>query len=200
VHTEDGTGLALLRPEPGNGSTIMFANGLGHSRLPYGGIHTALGALPVLMHPNPVDIAVIGLGSGDTTYAVAGRSETSRIDNIEIIAAELSSLRQLAGSDPNPGVTRLRQDPRIQFHALDGRVFLLRSARRYDLIEADASGRARRFGNLFSRAFQLLRARLKPQGYAVTWIPTPQARQLVAAPHVLIAGRSAGSDIQPVRC
>jgi MFS family permease len=199
LYTEDGTGLALLRPEPGNGTTIMFANGLGHSRLPYGGIHTVLGALPVLMHPNPVDIAVIGLGSGDTTYAVAGRSETSRIDNIEIIAAELSSLRQLAGSDPNPGVTRLLQDPRIQFHALDGRVFLLRSAKRYDLIEADALRPRTAFsGNLYSvEYFQLLRARLKPQGYAVTWIPTPRTRDsLVAAfPHVLIAGQVGfGSD------
>jgi len=203
VYAEDGTGLALFKFEPGNGSTVVFANGLGQSRLPYGGIHTALGALPVLVHPRPATIAVIGLGSGDTTYAVGGRPETQRIDSIEIVRANLDSLRRFAAVETIPGVRELLADPRVHHHLTDGRAFLLRSTTRYDLIEADALRPSSAYaGNLYSvEYFRLLRSRLAPGGYAVTWTPTRRSLDsLVAAfPHVLVVGQIGFGSETPIR-
>src|SRR4029453_41586 len=95
VQSEDGSGLSVLKTQVGASQTIVYANGLGQSSLPFGGIHTALGVCPALLHPNPVSIAVIGLGSGDTVFSAGGRAETRTIDSIEIIAPELDTLQQL---------------------------------------------------------------------------------------------------------
>ena len=191
VHAEDSTGLTLLKNVTDR-TAVVFSNGLGQSQLPYGGIHTALGALPILVHPAPYDIAVIGLGSGNTAYAVAGREETRAIHAIEIVSANLAGLRAWARTRTSPGLVELLQDPRVRFHLTDGRAFLLRSAARYDVIEADALRASSAYsGNLYSvEYFQLLRARLKPGGLAVSWVATPRTRDsLVAAfPHVLLAG------------
>ena len=83
VQGEDATGLSVLKASGGRGT--VFVNGIGQSWIPYGGIHTALGALPAFVHPRPETVAVIGLGSGDTVHAIAGRRELTRITCLEII-------------------------------------------------------------------------------------------------------------------
>ena len=71
---EDASGVGMIAPGgPGWAVTI---DGLYHSWLPFGGVHTSLGALGALVHPNPRDVAVIGLASGDTPWAVGLRTET----------------------------------------------------------------------------------------------------------------------------
>ena len=104
---------------------------------------------------------MIGLGSGDTVFAIGGRRETQTIDSIEIIAPELQTLRVLdqtaltpafaccygmAGSDIG-SPTAARFSP---------------SAGRYDIIEADALRPTSAFsGNLYSlEYFALLRDHL----------------------------------------
>ena len=54
----------VVKPEDSEWRVVV--NGVYHSWLPYGGVHSLLGALPAMMHPNPRDVVVIGLGSGDT--------------------------------------------------------------------------------------------------------------------------------------
>lgn len=189
MYAEDSTGVALLRSED-NKTTVLFANGLGHSRVPYGGLHTVLGALPAMLHPNPGRVAVIGLGSGDTTYALSGREETHHVTSIEIIGAELAVLRRWAAAGAPAGVRALLADPRHEFHVDDGRAFLLRSSSRFDVIEADPLWpRTAYSGNLYSvEYFGLLRSRLAAGGYAVSWLPTPRARDslISAFPYVLV--------------
>jgi hypothetical protein len=149
-------------------------NGVGQSVIPYGDIHTALGALPALVHPDPRDVAIVGLGSGDTVYAAAARTETARITCIEIVRPQLATLRELAGRDAYGGLRALLADPRVVHVAGDGRAFLLRTQQRFDVIEADALRPTSAYsGNLYSEAyFTLLRDRLKPNGLAATWAPT----------------------------
>ena len=202
IYEEDSTGLSLFKPEPENRRTAVYANGLGQSMLPFGGLHSAIGALPALIHPRPARVAVIGLGSGDTTFSIGGRRETESIDSIEIVSATLASLRRIADSTPYPGVRELLQDPRIHHRLTDGRAYLLRSATRYDIIEADALRPLSAYsGNLYSvEYFSLLRSRLEPGGFAVTWIPTPRVLNTLAAvfPHVLITGHIAIGSDQPI--
>lgn len=175
---EDATGLSVLRMEPGSlqPRTTVFVNGVGQSSIPYGGIHTALGMLPAFLHPRPRHAAIIGLGSGDTVYGMAGRLEIERITCIEIIGPQLNGLRQLQQLQPNGGVGGLLADPRIYHVTGDGRIFLMRSSDTFDIIEADALRPTSAYsGNLYSEEyFALVRSRLRPGGLAATWLPTPR--------------------------
>jgi spermidine synthase len=188
---EDGSGLSVLRDmlEGDLPVTVVFAGGLGQSGLPYGGEHTLLGTFPVLLHPEPRDVAIVGLGSGDTLFGAAARSATTQLDCIEIVRPQLESLRVLDRTHAYAGLSLLLSDPRMHFLTGDGREFLMRTTRRYDVIEADALRPTSAFsGSIYSREyFSLLRTRLKPGGLAVSWAPTTRVRDTFrhAFPHVL---------------
>lgn len=187
VLAEDRAGVALFKVT--DSTVVVYVNGQGQSELPYGDIHTILGALPLMLHRHPARIAVIGLGSGDTAFSLGGRSETTLIDSIEIVTPVLTALRELAGTKSYPGLSQLLVDPRVRHHMTDGRAFLLKTSQRYDLIEADALRPfAAHAGHLYSvEYFALLRERLNPGGFAVTWLPTRRVLESVRAafPYVL---------------
>ncbi len=145
--------------------------------------------LPVLLHPDPRRVAIVGLGSGDTVFSASGRQETERIDCIEIVAPQLETLRRLAARHAYPALTGLLGDGRIRYTFTDGRAFLARRPDLYDVIEADALRPSSAYsGNLYSvEYFTLVRHRLKPGGFGVTWGPTPRILETFRAvfPHVL---------------
>ncbi|MGE3511033.1 MAG: fused MFS/spermidine synthase [Vicinamibacterales bacterium] len=176
IHREDGTGLAVLTSADPRfrGRTEVYVNGLGQSRIPFRGVHSFLGLVPVLLHPAPRRVVVIGLGSGDTLYSAAGRPETEVALGIEIIAGQLSTLRHLHDLTGYPGLGHLFSDPRIQIAVGDGRRLIMQSSQAFDVIEADALRPSSAYsGTLYSREyFTLLRERLTEGGYAVTWAPT----------------------------
>lgn len=194
IADEDGAGVSLLKIHNvnGNSDAEVYVNGLGQSWVPYGHIHTALGALPAFIHPAPVDVAMIGFGSGDTAFAAAGRAEIQRLVSIEILGAQRRTLERFARCHRYPGLVAVLSDPRIEHHVGDGRAFLVQAARRFDIIEADALRPSSAYaGNLYSREyFGLLLRRLKPGGLAVTWAPTERIRAtfLSVFPYVLAFG------------
>jgi spermidine synthase len=194
VFAEDGSGVSLMRDDGTESSpyVTVFVNGLGYSWIPYGDIHTVLGALPLLVHPDPREIAVIGLGSGDTTFSLGGRPEVRSIHCIEILRPQLRNLRQLVQTHPDPGVVKLLEDKRVQHLSGDGRAYLMRSELRFDIIETDAQWPTTAYaGNVYSREyFELLKRRLKAGGFAVTWAPTERIHQtfLSVFPYVLRFG------------
>jgi spermidine synthase len=174
---EDRTGLSVIKLYEDR-RAVLHANGIGQSQFPYGGIHTALGALPVLTHPNPMRVAVIGLGSGDTLFGVGGREETTIIDSLEIIEPEFETLQRLNAYGQYRGLHFILQDPRMRHYFTDGRAYLMHKPAEFDVIEADALRPNSSFaGNLYSvEYFELLRSRLRPGGFAVTWSPTARVR------------------------
>ena len=201
---EDGAGVSVLKKPPSRepgAPTMVFVNGIGQSWIPYGGVHSALGALPTLLHPDPQEIAIIGLGSGDTLFSAASRPETREIVCVEIIAAQLDTLRQHAAESGYAGLRMLLNDPRIRHVGGDGRQHLMTTAQRFDIIEADAlRPTSAHSGNLYSEEyFRLLLSRLKPGGYAVTWMPTQRVRDtfvrvfphVLSLPHILIGSSEA---------
>lgn len=187
VFAEDGSGLSLIKHE--GRRSVVYANGIGQSDLPYGGFHTVLGALPVLIHPRPLSVALIGLGSGETLFGAAGRAETSELHSIEIVEPQLDTLVQLRAQRDYAGLAVLLGDSRIRHAFTDGRAYILKGGRKFDVIEADALRPTSAYsGNLYSREyFELLRRHLEPGGLAVTWEPTPRTRATVLSvfPHVL---------------
>jgi len=201
---EDGSGTFVLKSDRGvfRRRVTVFVNGATHSWIPYGGIHTVLGALPAFLHPDPRDVAVIGLGSGDTLFAIAGRKEVERLTCIEIVRPQLETLQRLHREQPYPGLEIILGDPRVAHVYGDGRLYLMQSSRHYDVIEADALWPTSAYaGNLYSHGyFTLLRDRLKPNGIAVSWAPTGRVRNtfINVFPYVLDYGDIVIGSREPI--
>jgi len=189
---EDASGVVALTPRE-TGGWRVWVNGRTHSTLPFGGIHTALGAVPALIHAAPRDVAVIGLGSGDTAWAAGcRRDETRRVRVYEICSPQLGLLNALAASpDPPAKLNRFLRDPRLEVRVADGRHALTVGEDRYDLIEMDPLPPSSPYsGNLYSEEFFALCARrLNPGGVLCSWGPTERVRRtlLRAMPYVLEA-------------
>lgn len=180
---EDASSVIALT-ELGEGEWRLFVNGRSHSRIPYGGVHTELGALPALLHPDPRDVAVVGLGSGDTAWAASCREETRALTVFEICAPQQRVLRRMLLLDEQPRVLDLLDDPRLRLVTADGRHRLrLEPERRYDVVEADALPPESAYsGNLYSlEFFELVAERLKPGGYLCSWAPTPRVAATLRA-------------------
>ena len=170
----------------------VTVNGLPHSWLPFEGIHTLLGALPAVIHRSPEEIAVIGLGSGETAWAVACRPETKRVSVFEIAASQPRLLVQVSVRAPFRSLVELLSDRRVRAEAADGRQALARSERRYDVIEVDALYlTSAGSGNLYSvEFFELCARRLKPGGLVCSQKPSRRVGLTFseAFPHVLDFG------------
>lgn len=177
---ENESGLSVIKLMPNHQAGIVFVNGLGQSGLPYSidEVHTLLGALPVMMHPRPERVAVIGLGSAGTVHGVGGRPETRQIDCFEIVSNQAQIVADYGAEANDSTVNNVLSDKRLRLIFRDGRYALQHNPTKYDVIEADALRPTSAFsGNVYSREyFELLRSRLKPGGYAVTWAPTVRIR------------------------
>ena len=188
---EDASAVSAMFPGEGERWRVTV-NGLPHSWLPFEGIHTLLGAVPALIHPAPEEIAVIGLGSGETAWAVACRQETRRVRVFEIAASQPRLLLELSVAAPFPSLVELLSDRRVRTEVADGRQALTRDERRYDVIEVDAlhlTGAGS--GNLYSlEFFRLCARRLKPGGLACSQKPGRRVGLTFAEafPHVLDFG------------
>ncbi len=198
---EDASAVSAMFPGEGDRWRVTV-NGLPHSWLPFEGIHTLLGAVPALIHPAPEEIAVIGLGSGETAWAVACRKETKRVRVFEIAASQPQLLVQVSLVAPFPSLVELLSDRRVRAVVADGRQALTRDERRYDVIEVDALHlTAAGSGNLYSvEFFELCARRLKPGGLVCSQKPSRRVGLTFAEalPHVLDFGNMVVGSNQPI--
>jgi len=143
------------------------------------------------VHPAPLDVAVVGLGSGDTAWAAAWRPETRSLTVFEISGPQPRILRRLVGAVDLADTRRLLEDPRLQIRIEDGRKALEAGEARYDIIETDATWpETAGSGSLYSvEFFDAVSRRLKPGGVMCTWAPTLRVVASFRAvfPHVLEA-------------
>ncbi|MBS1955847.1 MAG: spermidine synthase [Cyanobacteria bacterium SZAS-4] len=181
---EDRSGTAALMPFEKKDfaqSVMVLANGQGQSQFPYGKqpVHTDIGLLASLVHPHPLDVGVIGLGSGETAYAASGSPETQSVDCIEVIGPEIETLRELQKRRNDSALDALASDKRVHFHFTDGRRFVQQGSKKFDVLEADALLPFCAYaGNLYSEEFfRLLANQLKPGGIAISWFPTQRTKK-----------------------
>ena len=126
-----------------------------------------LAHVPLLLHPAPKDVLVIGLGSG-VTLGSALRHPILRADTVEISPEVVEASRFFREANGNA-----LADPRSHLMLLDGRTWLTAGPRSYDVIISEPSnpwqtGNA----NLFTREhFIAARARLNPRGVICQWLP-----------------------------
>lgn len=188
---EDAAGVNALTPRRPTGYHL-WVHGRTNSWIPFGDIHTIFGALPALVHPAPRDIAIVGLGSGDTAWAAGVREETTRVTIFEIARAQPRLLKRVEDA---PRMVRLKSflaDPRMNIVRDDGRRRLDSDGIAYDIIQADAiHPDGTMSGNLYSTEFYaMVGKRLKPGGIMTAWVPTPRIRAsaLRAFPHAVDFG------------
>ena len=127
--------------------------------------------LPLMTHPQPRAVFLLGLGTGITAGA-ALRHPVERLLVCEI-AADVIAAAAAWFDVPSGG---LFNDPRATVRACDARNHLLGTTERFDAIIADLFVPWRAgVGNLYSREhFQASRERLAPGGLFVQWLPLYQ--------------------------
>ena len=148
-------------------------------------------ALPLAMHPDPREVAIIGWGSGLTTHTILGSQAPQRVDSIEIERAMYAGAMNFGSR-----VVRAYEDPRSKVHFDDARTYFSTGQRRYDVIISEPSNPwVSGVAGLFTREFYgFLRGHLKPGGIGIQWLQSyelddPLLATMVAAliaefPHV----------------
>ena len=166
-YAEGGSGTVSVRRAAGrlalaidgkvdasNGADMLTQNLLAH--------------LPLLLHPDPHDVGIIGLGSG-ITLGAALQHPIGRADMLEISPQVVEASAYFEAENH-----AALQDPRTHLILTDGRSHLMLTSRSYDVIISEPSnpwmaGVARLFTREF---FQAARDRLKPEGILCQWAHT----------------------------
>jgi spermidine synthase len=131
-------------------------------------LQRTLGHLPMLLHPDPRRVFVLGVGTGMTLGSASIHPEVERLVLGEIEEGMLGVARTFAGWN-----SRVVDNPRLQVVLNDGRNFLATTREQFDVISADPihpwSGGA---GYLYTREyFRSVSDRLAPGGIAAQWLP-----------------------------
>jgi spermidine synthase len=131
--------------------------------------HRLISQLPLMLHPNPHHLLLLGLGSGMTAGAALPFDSLQTID-----VAELSPDVAKASDYFESWNHQVARSSKFTIAFEDGRNFLLTSARRYDVITLESIHPKWDAGNssLYSREFyQLCQTRLNPGGFISQWAP-----------------------------
>ena len=131
-------------------------------------LQRTLGHLPVLLHPNPRSVFVLGTGTGMTLGSTLVHPEVQRVTLGEIEPGVLGVARLF--SDWND---RALESPKLRIVLNDGRNFLASTRERFDVITADPihpwSGGA---AYLYTADyFRTVASTLAPRGIAAQWLP-----------------------------
>jgi len=125
-----------------------------------------MGRLPMLLHPNPERALVIAFGTGQTANGVR-REGPDALDVVELNPAVI----EMAGFfDVNENVLG---DPRVETIVMDGRAWLRRTDRLYDIVTLEPMPPHFAGVNaLYSLEFyQLMATRLRPGAIVAQWVP-----------------------------
>jgi spermidine synthase len=126
-----------------------------------------IGHLPLLIHPDPKRVLIVGLGSGVTGGAVAQHGvKTIEVAEIEPAVVEAAAFFERENR-------RVLQDPRVRVAAADGRNYLQSAPGTYDVVISQPSDLwISGVANLFSLEFyEMIREKLSPDGILCQWLP-----------------------------
>ena len=126
--------------------------------------------LPLLLHPNPKQALVLGLGTG-ITLGGASIHPDLKIDGVELLPEVVDVMPQF-----EPYTKGIREKPSVQIHVADARRFVKLTTNKYDVIIADLfHPAADGAGNLYTiEHFRGLREHLAANGICCQWLPLHQ--------------------------
>ncbi len=150
------------------GVRCLFTNSRGQTNSDAGLVryHRLIGHFGMLLHPDPRDVLVVGLGGGATPGA-ASQWEGARVEVVELSDGVVHAAPLFA--DENYDILNA---PNVHVRVDDGRNYLLLTEKRYDVVTADIirpndAGAA----NLYSADYyRLVRDVLKADGLMVQWL------------------------------
>ncbi len=157
--------------------------------------------LPLLVHPDPKDVMVIGLASGIS----AGSAATHPVDRIHILEIEKKMVPAARKFEEANGY--VLDDPRVSVSFNDARNELEFSEQAYDVVISEPSNPWMTIAaNLFTEEFfQQAARRMKPGGIYCQWVqnyflPTEDLRSVIAAfqasfPNILLFEVADGVDL-----
>ncbi len=124
------------------------------------------GHLPLLLHPEPKDVLIVGLASGVTAGA-ALRHDVRRVDVVDVVRSMPEATRHFGPWNGDPFA-----DPRFRLIIDDGRSYLAYTRQQYDVIISEPSnpwmaGISALFSEeMYLRATEVLR----PGGVYLQWV------------------------------
>lgn len=178
---DQGAEQILFERQGAAATVLVTADARGQKRLRVNGQYSLGGTsglllerrqalLPLLLHPDPRRVLVIGVGTGDTLGAAVA-DPAVEADGVELIPEVLEAAALFA--EENRGAMA---HPRARLFADDARSHLLAATDRYDVIVSDlflpwTAGTA----SLYARELYATgRARLAPGGLYAQWLPLHQ--------------------------
>ena len=151
-----------------SGENVLYLNGTHQAGDGPGTVftHHRIGALPMMLHPDPRRVLVVGLGGGATAGAAA-RFPGAQVDVVEL-SSDVVRAAPFFGAANFDLLTRPNAHVRVD----DARNFLLTTRRKYDVVTADLiipihAGSAAVYSKEY---FELVRRALAPEGVVMQWI------------------------------
>ncbi|MBT9129956.1 MAG: Polyamine aminopropyltransferase [candidate division WS2 bacterium] len=126
--------------------------------------------LPLLSHPDPQEILVLSGGAGGVINEILKHPQVKRVDYAELDPLILELVKKF----PTPLTKDELSDPRVSIKHIDGRLFIKRTLRKYDLILVGRTNPSDlQVNRLFTKEFfSLVKNRLKEEGILVLGLPS----------------------------
>ena len=168
-YRETVEGTVIVSEDARTGIRACYVNNSGVVGTTYDALKAVklLGHLPFLLGGRVREVLVVGFGIGVTAATIASHPEVKRIDCVEIAPGVREAAQYFTGY--NRGVALA---PQVSFISGDGRTYLARTQKAYDLISADPTHPTLGCASLYtSEYFRLCRSRLRPDGYICQYLP-----------------------------
>jgi len=182
-HREDGRGVVEVVEDRSNGVRSLLTNRLrreGADAPDDVFIARQQGYLPLLLHPAPRRLAVVGLGTG-ASLAASLLDRVAAVTVVEISPGVIEAAHLFERSN-----RAVLSAPKVRLAQADGRRFFRTDRQPYDVIVQDLFFPYRAgTGSLYTlEHYTRLRQRLAPEGLVVQWLSlnqlTPRALQVIA--------------------
>ncbi len=150
AYCEEGTDARVMVVKSPDGIVSLVTNGKADaSNGTDMSTQMLIGHVPMLFHPNPRDVLVVGLGSGVTAASVLTHHPGTSVDCVEILPEVKEAARWFA-----PWNNQVLDNPELNLVIDDARSFIRTSGRRYDVIVSEPPNPwMAGVGNLFAREF-----------------------------------------------
>ena len=126
--------------------------------------HEMIAHVPLIVHPNPASVLVIGGGDGGTVREIVKHPQVQEVHLCEIDSMVVEVSREYL-----PGLASGFDDPRVTCFFEDGTSFIANAKNRYDVVIVDSSDPVGPAVKLFQEEFyKNLHGCLKQDGIAVT--------------------------------
>lgn len=151
--------------------------------------HEMIVHVPLLTHPNPARVLIIGGGDGGTVREVLRHPEVEKVHVCELDREVVRACRQYL-----PSLASSFDDPKVEIFYEDGAKFVEKNPSTYDIIIVDSTDPIGPGQILFQRKFyEDMKKSLKPDGIVVT-----QCECLFLHKHVIGAVASFAKEIYPI--